>query len=670
MASPIPTVVLSRTSGRLPLGVYFDASGTTDADTSFPFHDLFYLWNFGDGSGETWSRGAIPSYLKNQALGPEAAHVYESAGVKAWSMLCFDGTTAVITTGEITVTDWPNDENTVCVGNVLPVAGVNGAPSNATCVQSSDFDAAILAHMGTDKRIMFQRGDTFDAATPGLITSNGPGYITAFGVGSNPIIRATTPTTGNNIINVSSGAGPISDWRISDLVLDGLQGEESIGINSPGSYSQLTVLRVTAGDVKYGFSADVNALNNLNDVGTTTISGTEAAGQTVLTVASAAGMATGQAISIALSGGLDNQVSEITGISGSDITIANALTANSQNNAAVQFWSLPFSPENPLWDQVFIHDFEVNGLVGGDSSGANAIFMSGSRVSIQGCLLDTLGLGEHGLRAMRLDRSVISHNEVKNIASSKTCYTLRSLNFAGSPTLAAGSYSEKLVFSYNKASDGGAQAGVGPNNDTSSGRWRNAIFQCNWFCAGTDSADVFTIQSATQITYRNNLTDLSGSTAGGARSLFIKNDVTNGVTPADVWIYNNTFYRGDAGTATYRPINVQTGITSNIKIINNLAYAPLTTSPVMVTLQGTASATASNNSTDAQITGTNPQFASATPTTPADFRISTASYAADGGTAQFPAQNSDFFGGLDKTGDNRIGALVPRATMQVSGVPQ
>ncbi len=48
VAAPTISATCSRTSGAAPFGVVCDASATTSADTTKPFHDLYYEWNFGD----------------------------------------------------------------------------------------------------------------------------------------------------------------------------------------------------------------------------------------------------------------------------------------------------------------------------------------------------------------------------------------------------------------------------------------------------------------------------------------------------------------------------------------------------------------------------------------------------------------------------------------------
>jgi len=75
---------------------------------------------------------------------------------------------------------------------------------------------------------------------------------------------------------------------------------------------------------------------------------------------------------------------------------------------------------------------------------------------------------------------------------------------------------------------------------------------------------------------------------------------------------------------------------------------------------------AATNSTDPQMTGTDPAFDNvANP--PIGFRIGTGSYAATGATALWPASNDDFFHCDDTTANERMGAFVPRVRATCRG---
>jgi len=217
MAAPIASVVPSRTSGVAPLAVFFDATGTTDAVTTRPFHDLFYMWNFGDSDAGTWSAGSNTSFSKNFATNAVAAHVYDTPGTYTWTMLVWDGTNVDTETGTITVSD-PDTvyagTNTICVSTS---GNFTGAPAGCVQVTDSDFDVNLDTYIGTTKRVLFRRGETFVSSASVSIADNGPWTIGAFGSGSAKAIVDCTQSAGN-IITLAGAAGVYpNDGRVMEL---------------------------------------------------------------------------------------------------------------------------------------------------------------------------------------------------------------------------------------------------------------------------------------------------------------------------------------------------------------------------------------------------------------------------------------------------------------------
>lgn len=110
--------------------------------------------------------------------------------------------------------------------------------------------------------------------------------------------------------------------------------------------------------------------------------------------------------------------------------------------------------------------------------------------------------------------------------------------------------------------------------------------------------------------------------------------------PDNIWIYNNSAYRGNSGSE-FSVVKIDTTST-NVTVQNNLAYAPLSTSTIlMVNGTGGGGLVQSNNSTNTQIKNTFPGWVSATPAVPADFGLTAGSYANNTG-ASVPVW-SDFF---------------------------
>ena len=124
--------------------------------------------------------------------------------------------------------------------------------------------------------------------------------------------------------------------------------------------------------------------------------------------------------------------------------------------------------------------------------------------------------------------------------------------------------------------------------------------------------------------------------------------------PNNVSFYNNTGYSNGAPSVYFKLVNVAPEAT-NVTVKNNLAYAPTMTGPKLLLGTGASGLVASNNSTDAQVKSTSPNFATSPPATPADFKITTGSYAIGAGAA-VPVW-SDFFS-VPQTAARDLGAVI------------
>jgi len=213
-----PAFTMTRTTGVAPLGVHFDASGTTAPTlTSLPFHELYYAWSFGDpAGGATWAYGTRPGVAsKNTAYGPIAAHVFETPGTYTATLYVYHinssggiSMKSVAGTSQITVTDPDtvfSGTNTICLSTGTDFTG---APSGASTVPSAT-TADIQTACTSGKRVLLKKGDTWNTTTSTTITSTG-GILGAFGTGAKPKIRQTGTVTSL----VLNGA---TDWRIVDI---------------------------------------------------------------------------------------------------------------------------------------------------------------------------------------------------------------------------------------------------------------------------------------------------------------------------------------------------------------------------------------------------------------------------------------------------------------------
>lgn len=155
------TATTSRSTGRAPLSVGFDATGTTSALTDNPSHDIYYIWDFGDDKSETFTRGATPGQNMNVSYGDVAGHVYKTAGTYTWNVTAMDGNGNVQTkSGSVTVSDWALADTYWVANGTVPVAGVNGVPVGAVNCSSQTTWAGVVALWADNKRVMLKRGDS------------------------------------------------------------------------------------------------------------------------------------------------------------------------------------------------------------------------------------------------------------------------------------------------------------------------------------------------------------------------------------------------------------------------------------------------------------------------------------------------------------------------------
>jgi len=588
MAAPIPSVdVTPATSGKLPFGVFFDATGTT-TDLTNDFRDPFYMWNFGDSDAGSWDNGANTSQSKNFATGAIASHVYENAGTYTWTLIVYDGTTAVSYSDTITVSDWANDSNTICVGNVLPVAGVGGVPSNATCVASSDFYDALSTYLADGKRVLFNRGDTFTQDTEfqfGTITG---AYVGAYGSGAKPLIDKATG------IFVFRFASTASDIKIVDLQAAG-QG--------------ITDLRYLINQDNTGTASDVVILR-------------------------------------------------------CDVTYMGLTTTQDGTNG--------------FFTNYFMQDCTASQTTG------NVTYFRGIKSAIMGGNFGPYAVGsvaEHIIRVQQAKKMVIANNTMTQPgigSGGKHCLTIRAKTY-----VTTDDDTQYILATGNKLDAGTTSqqiSTVSPSADSQDEHIYDVILERNWYVYGAVAQLGLKI-SAVRVTVRNNIFQMSGGADPTGINVYNENinwsgqgGTDNFPTPTDNWFLNNTIYSSDSTTAigiTIGNFNGWDNGVTNTVVGNNLYYTPLDASPDFLfesagKSTGTTGAAGTNgNSSDVQ--GNTDPFVTA-PTTPLTFVVSASAYAADGGVAQFPAQQSDFFNAFDKSGDNRMGAIVQNGEQQIKGV--
>lgn len=208
----IPRVSLSRTTGKAPLAVGFDATTTTSPLTTNPNHDLFYAWSFGDAAGETWAYGATVGLDKNAAYGPVAGHVFKTAGSFTWTLTVMDGLGNIATSsGSVVVSAWATSDTIYIANGVVPTAGDNGVPADATNLVNATTWANVAAQFAANKRIMLRKGDTWACTAMSYLPTGCE--VNAYGEsGANP--EVTSAGADQTPFGMSSGP---SDVRICNI---------------------------------------------------------------------------------------------------------------------------------------------------------------------------------------------------------------------------------------------------------------------------------------------------------------------------------------------------------------------------------------------------------------------------------------------------------------------
>lgn len=243
-SSITPSTACSRTSGNAPLAVYFSAFGTVSTLTSpasnsdAGFHQIKYTWNFGDststGTG-TWANGSSNNTNSmNAHVGPEAAHVYGSAGTYTVQLTAYDGTNTSTTNAcVITVSAWPSDTTTTCVAALTtPVAGVDGCPSGAAVAQQSNINTIASTYLGDNKRVLLKHDDTFTGTAGGPVLTCNHCEVNMYGTGAKPISSVQ--------FQYSAGATPTDDMRVANVDFENLTSTTipAINIYSNSTYVQ------------------------------------------------------------------------------------------------------------------------------------------------------------------------------------------------------------------------------------------------------------------------------------------------------------------------------------------------------------------------------------------------------------------------------------------------
>jgi hypothetical protein len=257
----------TRTSGVAPLSVYFETRGTTAVNVQKPFHELAYCWNFGDANSGTFAQSGKS---KNRAYGPSAAHVFETPGTYTVTVNARDAQGQVASKAiQVTVLDPANvytASNTVC----LSAAGnFSGCPSGAKQVTGSSISTLTSEIDSGKRRVLLNRGETYSGGM--TIDQTGPGIIGAYGSGAAPLISTTGYAfyfSDQDLATVNNPNEPYpTDWRISDIDVDGQTGANSGGVYIGGLTKNVLLLRVRVKNAGFAFGSGTSIIDWWNNNG-------------------------------------------------------------------------------------------------------------------------------------------------------------------------------------------------------------------------------------------------------------------------------------------------------------------------------------------------------------------------------------------------------------------
>jgi len=167
---------VSRVSGRAPLMVFFDATSTTDTDTSKPIHHLTYCFDAGDGNQDRYALAGHKTTPKSTFCGaPLYAYVYETPGTytAALNVRGADGDVAVRSV-QITVSDY-TPAQTTCVSSS---GNFSGCPAGAARVVSADYNA----NANRTLRVLYRCEESFSQTRTVDFTTDGA-FIGAYNDG-------------------------------------------------------------------------------------------------------------------------------------------------------------------------------------------------------------------------------------------------------------------------------------------------------------------------------------------------------------------------------------------------------------------------------------------------------------------------------------------------------
>lgn len=506
----------ARKSCVAPCYVHFDATASTSKETTQPFHEIDYRWNFDDPGAGVWKQGARAgvSSRNEQLSGAVAGHIYETPGKYRPSVTMTDGVSTATVSETITVLD-PDEvfagAETSCFS---AVGDFDGCPRGANRVTAGDLTTIVAAAKKDNavRRLLLRRGEVFKVSAMAQLTVDGPGLIGAFGAGAPPKLQGVpgyTATVG--YLTLSNHNTPaMRDWRVMDIECDGSNDAnqtKAFCITAYGGIDQLTVLRLRANYMRLA----IQFVDTLLD--------------------------------IRFKQGWPHHVWDQLAIV--DLVVTNA----------------PHSTTDK-------------------TTGAVPIYVSGERLFFAGNDIDNRGTQaantSHNARFPYVAKAVFANNSLARAGPTQHSLKIHAPAW-GSGTVAAngigGGYSRWLVIIDNKITGGhgGWPITIGAQDHLHDERVRDYLIERNVVIGGPATRRA--ISSWGQYaSVRNNLIDLTGSPDKTCIFVGRRSHDTLNLVPNFTWVDHNTCVAEDVG-GTFVIVDVQPDA-QNTFARNNLGYAP------------------------------------------------------------------------------------------------
>lgn len=554
----IPVLKASRITGAVPLGVHFTAVETTHTDPNIkPFHDLLYIFKFGDGAAaEFYSYGMLAGQRSDKHMGgPVVVHVYTTVGNYTPELYVHDGVSlygpvnvskwgaadTVTGTGVITAQDpdvvWPTT-STICVSSS---GDFTGAPAGSLQITSSDATTNLNNYGLSNKRLLFKGFEDFTVSGQGAKLRVVNCMISSFGGGKANLIAGIDNVTAFGVAaNASLPANNPDNITITNLNCDNSAGYDQF------KWFSLTTVTQTSGDA--GLKDYRNGNFCLHDV-------TFSDGNTALTARG-------------------------YGVVGSKINMQK--TAN-----------------------------------GTGVSGAIGFYGVGLNIACIDSRIDCEHGGEHDIRTHAENLSIVSCHTMRP-ANGKHHLTVRGIGSTlavNTPTMNYHNVEYNIFDGTLDTISILQPTTCSPTNTSTFEDLRYIRWDSNYY-KGIKATEVMKI-SARDYSFRNNLIEIAAGSPGV--NVLMHNGPGNAslTTPlANHYAYGNTVRSESTNILRFMSINEDAGLPgtapTNVNHEANIVYSPSSSAASYIS-PSTVAAPATNlfNSTDAEITGLNPLFAGA-----------------------------------------------------------